>query len=179
MQEGFSSAYTPAVMMAWVTDVPNGIDNRTESPPYRFLSAMQGGLGIGTNLNKWTPEDFATAKTMIPAYKRVRETVQHGSLYRLVSALDNNPYSATESVSDDRRQAVLFAFLHSSQDGYLYPRLFLQGLDPAATYNIRSIYGKLSLDTLDAASGDYWMHHGVDVMLRGDFQAAAFVFEQR
>jgi alpha-galactosidase len=176
IQEGFN---TPAVMMAWVTDVPNGIDNRMESLPYRFLSAMQGGLGIGTNLNKWTPEDFATAKTMIATYKQVRETIQHGSLYRLVSALNNNPYSAAESVSDDRRQAVLFAFLHSSQDGYLYPRSFLQGLDPAATYTIRSIYGKLSPDALNAASGDYWMHHGVDVMLRGDFQAAAFVLEQR
>jgi len=116
---------------------------------------------------------------MIAAYKGIRETVQHGSLYRLVSTLNNSPYSATESVSKDRKQAVLFAYLHSSEDGYQYPRLFLQGLDPKARYSLRSIYGKMSADTLTTASGDYWMHHGVDVMMRGDFQAAGFVLEEQ
>ena len=179
IQEGFSNAYTPGVMMAWVTDVRNNADSRNVSLPYRFLVAMQGGLGIGNNLTKWTPEDFATAKSMIAAYKGIRETVQHGSLYRLVSTLNNSPYSATESVSKDRKQAVLFAYLHSSEDGYQYPRLFLQGLDPKARYSLRSIYGKMSADTLTTASGDYWMHHGVDVMMRGDFQAAGFVLEEQ
>ena len=179
IQEGFTYAYTPAVMMAWVTDVGHGAEDRAVSLPYRLLVAMQGGLGIGTNLNKWTPEDFATAKTMIAAYKGNRETVQHGSLYHLVSSLNNSPYSAEETVSIDRRQAVLFAYLHSSQEGYPYPQLFLQGLDPKATYKVRSIYGRLAADTPDTASGDFWMHHGVDVIMRGDFQAAGFVFEQR
>jgi alpha-galactosidase len=178
IQDGFSNAYTPGVMMAWVTDVRNNADSRNVSLPYRFLVAMQGGLGIGNNLNKWSPEDFATAKGMIAAYKGIRETVQHGSLYRLISAQNNSPYSATESVSNDRKQAVLFAYLHSSQDGYPYPRLFLQGLDPKAVYSVRSIYGKISPGTLTTASGDYWMHHGVDVGMRGDFQAAGFVFER-
>ena len=178
IQEGFSDAYTPAIMMAWVTDVPSGLDNRTVSLPYRFLVAMQGGLGIGTNLNKATPQDFATDKAMIAAYKGIRETVQHGSLYHLASSLNNTPYSAEESVSTDGKQAVLFAYLHSSQDGYPYPRLFLQGLNPKATYKVRSIYGTLTPDTPESASGDFWMHHGVDVSMRGDFQAAGFVFQQ-
>ena len=176
IQDGFTQAYTPGIMVAWVTD-PSGA--RKTSLPYRFLVAMQGGLGIGTNLNKWAPEDFATAKKMIAAYKDVRETVQHGSLYRLVSPQDNSPYSATENVSQDRKQAVLFAYLHSSEFGFEYPRLFLQGLDPAAKYTVRSIYGALAVDTLTTASGDYWMHHGVDVVMRGDFQAAGFVLEQK
>jgi alpha-galactosidase len=166
------------VMMDWVTDVRNNADSRNVSLPYRFLVAMQGGLGIGNNLNKWTADDFATAKSMIAAYKGVRETVQHGALYRLVSTANNSPYSAMESVSPDRRQAVLFAYLHSGQDGYAYPRLFLQGLDPVKVYSVRSIYGKMSNETLTTASGDYWMHHGVDVVLRGDFQAAGFVLEE-
>ena len=55
----------PLLMMAWVTDVPSGADGRTTSLPYRFLVAMQGSLGIGNNLNKWSSEDFATAKQMI------------------------------------------------------------------------------------------------------------------
>lgn len=179
MQEGFSRAYTPGIMMAWVTDVPNGLDHRTTSLPYRFLSAMQGGLGIGNNLNKWSAEDFAVARKMIAEYKGIRETVQHGDQYLLVSTTDHSPYSATESVSQDKKQAVLFAYLHSSQYGYQYPRLFLQGLDPRAQYAVHSIEGKMDTDTPAMASGDYWMHHGVDISMRGDFQAAAFVLERQ
>jgi alpha-galactosidase len=62
IQNGFTYAYTPGVMMAWVTDSPTWVNHRTLSLEYRFLSSMQGSLGIGANLNKWTPEDFATAK---------------------------------------------------------------------------------------------------------------------
>src|SRR5690348_10412610 len=62
IQDGFTYAYTPAVMMAWVTDSPNWYNGRQTSLSYRFLSAMQGSLGIGANLNKWTGEDFSTAK---------------------------------------------------------------------------------------------------------------------
>src|SRR5258707_15747026 len=67
-------------MMAWVTDLPNWVNNRTTSVEYRFLSSMQGSLGVGANLDRWTPDDFAVAKDMIAAYKQVRETVQHDSV---------------------------------------------------------------------------------------------------
>jgi alpha-galactosidase len=177
IQDGFTYAYTPGVMMAWVTDSPGWTNNRTTSVAYRFLSSMQGSLGVGANLNKWGPEDFATAKQLIEAYKGIRETVQHGSLYRLVSPRDGSETSVTESVSLDRKQAALFTFLHSSTMNYPYPRVFLRGLNPKTTYTVTSIYGKLSKDTPAAASGSYWMSHGVDVELRGDFQAAAFRFD--
>jgi alpha-galactosidase len=178
IQEGFSYAYTPQIMMAWVTDVPNNIDDRTTSLSYRFLVAMQGGLAVGTNLNKWQPQDFALAKTMIANYKTIRDTIEHGSLYHLVSSFNNSAYSAEDTVSTDRKQAVLLAYLHSSQGGYEYPRLFLQGLDPKATYTVRSIDGVMAEGTPTSASGAYWMHHGVDVVMRGDDRAAGFVFEQ-
>jgi len=74
-------------MMAWVTDSPNSVNDRSTSLEYRFLSAMQGGLGIGANLNKWTPEDFQIAKKMVAQYKQIRETAQDGALYRLISPL--------------------------------------------------------------------------------------------
>jgi alpha-galactosidase len=37
--------------------------------------------------------------------------------------------------------------------------------------------GKLSVNTPEVASGSFWMQHGVDVELRGDFQAAAFTLK--
>ena len=83
----------------------------------------------------------------------------------------------TESVSTDKKQAALFAFLHSSTMGYPYPRVFPKGLDEKATYKVTPIAGTLSKDSPAAASGAYWMSHGVDVELRGDLQAAAFRFD--
>ena len=62
IQNGFTYAYSPGVMMAWVTDSPSWANQRTLSLEYRFLSSMQGSLGIGANLNKWAPEDFTTAR---------------------------------------------------------------------------------------------------------------------
>jgi len=177
IQDGFTYAYTPGVMMAWVTDSPGWMNQRTTSLTYRFLSSMQGGLGVGANLNHWTSDDFETAKQLIAAYKGIRETVQHGSLYRLISPRDGSEVSVTESVALDKKQAVFFAFLHSSQMGYPFPRVYLRGLDPQANYRVTPISGTLTKDSPEVASGSYWMSHGVDVNLRGDFQAAAFRFD--
>jgi alpha-galactosidase len=177
IQDGFTYAYTPGVMMAWVTDSPNWVNNRTTSVEYRFFSSMQGSLGVGANLDKWTPDDFAVAKDMIAVYKQVRETVQHGSLYRLISPQHNSEYSATESVSLDKQQAVLFTFLHSSQKGYPFPRVYLRGLDPTRQYHLRFIHSAKALDAPEVASGSYWMNYGISVLLRGDFQAAGVVLD--
>ncbi len=177
IQHGFTQAYTPGIMMAWVTDSPTWVNHRTLSLPYRFLSAMQGSLGIGANLTKFTPEEMSTAQKMIADYKSIRETVQRGDLYRLQQPTDGSEVSVTESVSTNKQQAVLFAFLHSSTELYPFPRIYLRGLDAEKVYNLRAIYGNAHHDTPASATGSYWMNHGIDVDLRGDFQAAAFALE--
>ena len=72
IQEGFSEAYAAKFMSAWVTDVPN-MNGRSTPLKYRFLVAMQGALGIGANLNKWTAEDDKLATDMVALDKRIRE----------------------------------------------------------------------------------------------------------
>jgi alpha-galactosidase len=176
IQDGFTHAYAPGIMMAWVTDSPNWVNNRTTSLDYRFLSSMQGGLGIGANLNTWSEADVADAARMVAAYKEVRQTVQRGSLYRLVRPGDATGRVANLYVSTDRRQAVLFAFLHSSSELNTLPSIQLQGLDPGRMYRVRPIVGTPDVSA-QVHSGTYWMAHGVDVPMKGDFQARALVFE--
>lgn len=178
IQDGFTYAYAPGVMMAWVTDSPTWVNQRSLSLEYRFLSSMQGALAIGANLNNWKPEDFATAKKMVAQYKQIRETIQRGSLYRLISPQKGSEQSVTETVSEDQSHAVTFAFLHSSQMLYPFPRIYLRGLKPDSIYKISVLDGKLSDDVPTAASGTFWMNHGVNIELRGDFQAAAFSLEE-
>jgi alpha-galactosidase len=178
-QDGFTHAYPVQTMVAWATDSPHWLNNRTTSMTYRMLVSMQGALGIGGNLNNWTDEDLATAKRMIAAYHQVQKTITQGDLYRLISPTNGSEFSATETVSPDKSQAVFFAFVHSTQEGRGFPRLQLLGLDPKATYALGSIEGQAGEGTPAEASGAWWMNHGIEVALRGDFQGAAFRLDRK
>jgi alpha-galactosidase len=179
MQDGFTYAYTPQIMMAWVTDSPHWANFRSTSLTYRILSSMQGSLGIGSNLNHWSVEDFATAKRLIAAYHSAQRTIVRGDLYRLISPRNGSEFSVTESVSSDKNQAVVFAFTHSTQQGRNFPLLQLQGLDQKAVYKLSWIEGKALPGTPESASGAWWNRHGIQLDLRGDFQAAAFQLDRQ
>ena len=141
IQNGFTYAYSPGLMMAWVTDSPNWMNNRSTSLEYRFLSSMQGSLGIGANLNKWTAEDFAVGEKDGGG---VQGRAGDDSGRRAVSAdlARGSEYAATESVARDGHEAVVFAYLHSSQEGQPFPVLYLKGLDPNAIYSLHVEDGK-------------------------------------
>jgi alpha-galactosidase len=176
LQDGFSQAYSPGIMMAWVTDVPSGIDGRVVPLKFRFLVAMTGSLGVGGNLNKWTPEEMEAAARFVAYDKRVRATVQRGSLYRLI-APEGSEVSANEYVSQDGRQAVLFAFLHSQQFGTPFPTIFLRGLDENGMYKVEAL-DSAPVSEAENLSGAYLMHHGIELKLRGDYDSTSVVLEK-
>jgi alpha-galactosidase len=180
-QDGFSYAYTPQVMMAWVTAKQNWVNHRATSLGYRMLSSMQGSLGIGDDIGKWTPEETATAKRLIAAYHQVQPTITQGELYRLISPRNESEFSATQTVNRDHSQSVVFALIHSTQKSRGFPLLKLKGLDPQARYTLTPIEGKAQAGTPAAASGAWWMNHGLEMdrEFRGDFQAAAFRLDKK
>ena len=178
-QDGFTHAYPVEVMLSWVTDSPHWLNSRTTSVNYRMLVSMEGALGIGGNLNKWTDEELSIAKRLISSYHEVQKTIAQGDLYRLISPTQGSEFAATETVSPDKSQAVFFAFVHSTQEGRTFPRLQLLGLDPSASYTLTGIEGKAVEGTPARASGDWWMNHGIDLALKGDFQGAAFRLDRR
>jgi alpha-galactosidase len=175
IQEGFSYAYAPKVMMDWVTDVPN-MNGRSTPLKYRFLVAMQGSLGIGSNLNHWKAEDFELATKMVSTYKKIRGTVQQGKLYRLSSPREGD-LTANQYVSEDERQAVLFASRQAQQFNRLLPAIYLKGLDSAAKYKIQTLDDKLA-ETQNEVSGSFLMNHGLNLNLGGDFDSTLIVMEK-
>jgi alpha-galactosidase len=175
IQEGFTQAYAPKLMSAWVTDVPN-MNGRSTPLEYRFLVAMQGALGVGANLNHWSADDYAVATKMIALYKRIRPTVQLGDLYRLSSPRTDD-VTANEYVSADGRQAVLFAFRHSQQYRTAVPAIRLQGLDEHAVYRVESTDGKL-VGAQPQLGGAYLMRAGLNLNLQGDYDSTAVVLER-
>ena len=176
LQDGFTRAYTPGIMMAWVTDVPNYLDKRVIPLKFRFLVAMTGSLGLGGNLNKWTPEEMQEGGKLVAYYKTIASTVQRGEQYRLITP-EQSEQSAENFVSQDGSQAVLFAFLHSEQFGASFPTIRLRGLDANATYAIHPLDPE-TYQGLQQASGDYLMHHGINLNLQGDYAGASVVFEK-
>jgi alpha-galactosidase len=182
-QDGFTYAYTPQIMMAWVTDSPHNLEGqrRVTSLQYRMLSSMQGSLGIGANITKWNDEEMATAKRLIASYHQVQATIVQGDLYRLISPRNGSEFSATQTVNRDKSQSVVFAFIHSTQEGRGFPRLKLQGLDPRGNYALTAIEGAAAKGTPATASGAWWMNHGLEMSedFKGDFQAAAFRLDRK
>jgi alpha-galactosidase len=175
IQEGFSQAYAAKFMSAWVTDVPN-TNGRSTPLKYRFLVAMQGALGIGANLNKWTDEDTKLATDMVALDKRIRNTVQEGNLYRLLSPRTSG-VTANQYVSKDGKEAVLFAFRHSQQYLTNAPLIQLQGLDAKGVYKLESIDGKLVSEKLEM-SGAYLAERGLELKLVGDYDSTAVLLRR-
>ena len=180
-QDGFTYAYTAQVMMAWVTDSPHWGNKRSTSLQYRMLSSMQGSLGIGANITKFTDQEMATAKRLIAAYHQVQKTIVQGDLYRLISPRNGSEFSATQTVNKDKSQSVVFLFIHSTQEGRGFPILKLKGLDPKADYTLTPIEGAVLKGSPMTASGAWWMNHGLVTAedFRGDFQAAAFRLDRK
>jgi alpha-galactosidase len=175
IQEGFTQAYAPKVMSAWVTDVPN-MNRRSTPLQYRFLVAMQGALGVGANLNHWTDADSAMGAKMIALYKRIRPAVQTGDLYRLLSPRTND-VTANQYVAPDGKLGVLFAFRHAQQYSTAAAAVRLRGLDEKAVYRVESIDGKL-VERQGELSGAYLMRAGLNLNLRGDYDSTAVVLER-
>jgi alpha-galactosidase len=141
------------------------------------MVAMSGSLALGGNLNKYSAEDLQASTRYVSFYKRIRPTVQRGALYRLI-APQGSEYSATEYVSTDGRQAVLFAYLHSQQFGNPFPPVFLSALDPDARYKVEAIdFGQVQ--ETGVLSGAYLMHHGIHLNLHSDYDSTSVILEKQ
>ena len=96
-----------------------------------MASSMQGSLGIGANITAGSPEEFTLARRLIAAYAQVQPTIVQGDLYRLISPRNGSEFSATQTVNADKSQSAASAFIHSTQQGRLFPLLKLKGLGPS------------------------------------------------
>ena len=138
---------------------------------------MQGALGIGANLNKWTDAGFRDSPPdMIALYKRIRPTVQTGDLYRLVLAAHRatSRRTSTSPPTANRRCCSPSAIASSTTPPR--PPIRLRGLDEKALYKVEATDGKVSRPA--QWSGAYLMRVGLNVNLRADYDAAAIVLDR-
>jgi alpha-galactosidase len=134
IQEGFTHAYSPQVMAAWVTDSPNPLTGRTLPLRFRFHVAMAGALGIGGDLTRWSDAERAEAAGLVATYKAIRPVVQQGRLYRLASAR-RGPLGAVEYAAPDGSETAVLAWWGPHHYSDPLPRLRLASVDPGARYS--------------------------------------------
>lgn len=131
-----------------------------------------GGLGIGSNLNHFSEEQFEEAAHWIAEYKRLRPIIQSGELYRLLP-LDDVPEKqdsfAVGYVALDKSQAVIIALDRKSHRWRNPRRLRLDGLEPTALYRLS---GDLDEREPDLLSGQALRTRGILPRLDGELAAA-------
>ena len=169
IQEGYTLMYAPMMMSCWVTDTPgDGRRCGRADWRYKFHAAMCGTLGVGADILKLSDEEMALFTAEIARYKTWRHVVQNGDLYRLQRPSGGN-VAATEYVSKDQNEAVLFVFMHSRKFGEAIPRVRLRALRADARYFCK--------ETGKTYTGNTLMNLGLSVELNGDFDSKVFYLQ--
>lgn len=186
IQRSYSFIYPIKAMRAWVTDVPNFMSQREIPLRFRFHSSMMGTLGVGLDLNELTEDELAECAEYVAEYQQIRDVVQDGLFYRL-RVESSNDYQVFQYALPER--SIVFVFLPQTKIGFAgeMPRFRLRGLDPEATYEVRSqqvrVQRSTIQDSMGAAAdsdgraieeiprftGEFLMHHGLSVRLVGDY----------
>ena len=169
IQEGYTLMYAPMMMSCWVTDTPaDGRRHGRADWRYKFHAAMCGTLGVGADISRLSDEEMALFTAEIARYKTWRHVVQNGDLYRLQRPSGGN-VAATEYVSKDQNEAVLFLFMHSRKYGEVIPRVRLRALREDARYFCK--------ETGKTYAGKTLMNLGLSAELNGDFDSGVFYFQ--
>lgn len=133
MQYGSSLIYPSLVMGCHISEVPNHQTGRQESLRTRTAVASWGNLGLELNLNRIDEEEKRNIAEEVAFYKKIRPTVQFGTLYRLKGLQSGNEY-AWMHVSEDGRQVVVTYVRPLASPNTVSRRLKLTGLCPDAGY---------------------------------------------
>ena len=170
IQFGYTHAFAAKTMVAWVTDNPEGFNQRSTPLSFRFHVASTGTLGIGGNLSKWSEGELQEAKFHVEQYKQFRDLVQHGDLYRLGSP---EAECGFHYVSADGDKAVAYLFQIASRFGE-EPVFRLPGLEENARYKVTLQPTKVGDKPVEMGtlSGGALAKRGLKAPLKGAFRSA-------
>ena len=179
IQWGTSYFFPSNAMAQHIGGSPYVMTGRTTPVKFRCDVAMSGRLGMELQPAHMTDEERAQCTTAIHDYKELRELIQLGNLYRLLSPYESaagpekQQVASLMYVSDAKDHAVLFAYGLSSFMRQAGHRIRLAGLEPERTYtltekNIRhgeqpcALHGR-------SFTGAYLMSVGLDIPLSTEY----------
>ncbi len=170
IQKGFSMLHPIKAMRAWVTDLYH--DSKPSPLPFRFNIAMQGALGIGGNLLKYSEEDLKICRENITLYKEIRDIVQFGDLYRILD-IDKDDVLMNNYVSPDKSKSVVFIASDGTKHFKKRMPLRFEGLDKTKRYTF-SFDGKTY-----EKSGAYLSEVGIQAYIRGAYYNRIIIIDEK
>ena len=119
-----------------VTASPNLYTGRESSLKYRFDVALAGRLGLELDPRRLSADEKAELRQRLALARELRDIVQLGELYRLVS-----PYDGPDSAVLYRRgsRALLIACTTQRHFTHQHARVPLRGLDADRRYRLREL----------------------------------------
>ena len=148
---------------------------------FRCDVAMSGRLGIELQPKHMNDEERQQVMTCFKDYKELRNVVQTGNLYRLVSPYNKKGMSSIMFVDDAQQQAVLFVYKTANYYNQQLPRIRLAGLNPDKTYTLSEKNVRVGQKPCDLSgkqfTGRFLMEVGLEIPLDWDY--ASRVFELR
>ena len=179
IQWGTSYFFPSNAMAQHIGGSPYLMTGRTTPIKFRCDVAMSGRLGMELQPAHMTDEERAQCTTAFKDYKELRELIQLGNLYRLVSPYEPAPVVEQQQVaslmyvSDTKDHAVLFAYGLSSFMKQASRRIRLAGLDPDKHYTLheRNVRHGEQPCVLDGQTftGDYLMSAGLEIPLSTEY----------
>jgi len=169
IQDSYLTLFPANTMISWVTQ--EDWHRQNPSLEFKFDVCMAGVLGVGYDITKWNDEQKKIATEKIAQYKVIRETVQKGNVYRIVSPHEANR-SILQYTSKNQRKAIVFVYqmaeypANTTDETQRSPLVKLRGLLPEARYQIegfREVY-----------SGKYLMEAGIEFPVRGAYRSRIF-----
>lgn len=140
IQWGTSMFYPAGAMGAHVSASPNHQSGRRIPLKYRFDVAMSGRLGVEMKPSDFTPDELKFAKQAIADYKRLRDVIQQGDLYRLHSPYEGEgDVASLMYVAPDKSKAVFYGYKLKHGVNKHIPSFRMAGLDPNKNYRLHEL----------------------------------------
>jgi alpha-galactosidase len=133
IQWGYSYFFPANTIAAHVTSMGKG-----QSLKFRTDVAMTGKLGYDIRVNEFTPQELQFSQDAVKTYKRIRDVIWFGDLYRIISPYDENR-AVLMYVNENKSKAMLFNYFLHNRRKDIFSKVQLQGLDPQKKYRFKEI----------------------------------------
>ena len=166
MQWGTSYFFPAIAMASHISNAPNHQTFRTIPLKYRIDVAMSGRLGMEIQPKIMTDEEKALCRNAIAEYKTIRQVVQMGDIYRLLSPYDRLGAASLMYVSPEKDRAVFYWWKTEEFCNQHLPRVKMAGLDANKRYTVHEL-NRIDNTPLPfegkAYTGAYLMANGLEI----------------
>jgi len=181
IQYGTNLIYPAIATGADVSNNPNRHTKRIIPFKFRVDMAMTGRMGFEMQPEDLDSSQRALAKEAVINYKKVRDIIQEGDLYRISSPYDKSGYYSIMYVTKDKKRAIFYAFCLDYNGIAITPTFKLNGLSDTKRYLIKELNSAKSILGANEKNiaGDSLIKEGININLRNSYESIVLYLESK